>query len=63
MAGRPPRLTAAAVRLIRAKFDARKAAGRQKQKEHWCKPLCQRYDISDSALYQICSRATYRWVE
>lgn len=63
MAGRPPRLTAPAVRLIRRTFDERRAAGRQKQKDNWRKPLCRRYDISEAALKLICSRKTYRWVE
>lgn len=63
MAGRPPRLTVPAIRLIRRMYDARKAAGRQKQKDNWRKPMCRRYDISNSALHQICARQTYRWVQ
>lgn len=58
--GRPPRLTAAAVRMLRVMYEKRRQRG---DRSPWLKPLAQRYDMSVSALEHVVRRATYRWVE
>lgn len=62
MVGRPPRLTAPAVRWIRGVYAERKRTGATTGLR-WRKAVCRRYDISASTIEQICRRSIYRWVQ
>jgi len=59
MAGRPPRLTAAAVRYLR-RWRASRLVNRKAGVP--IKRLCSRYEMSSSAIQQAASARTYKWV-
>lgn len=60
MAGRPPRLTAAAVRFLR-RWRAERLVNRKAGVP--VKTLCRRYEMSSSAIWLAASRRTYKWVQ
>jgi hypothetical protein len=58
LSGQKPRLTEAAVRLIRREYNEAIRAGRRPK----LRPFCERYNMCHSALSQLCARTTYKWV-
>lgn len=59
MAGRPPMLTAAAVRNLRKKYHEAAPRGRTAVLRYYA----YLYDVAESAIEQAAKGLTYRWVQ
>lgn len=59
-AGRPPVLTPAAVRWVRAWHQRKRVNGRKSDIPE--KRVCERYGMSRTAIWQAAVGRTYRWV-